>query len=234
MDKVIVIGQPHGGLGDHLQYSTLPETGTKLGAAVYVSNRNIYSNPDVKKLVWDCNPYVKGFVDEAPTTVWDRYTGLRGGEQPDPSCPPPTPYDFKVVELAERNMFGQVFNFHPKLYYVPKKIKELSSMTVVDLNANSAHSHRAVSAMIAAYPKAVYVNCVTSKKCPNCKVPSTAQSLHTSNIFEWVDVIMSAKEFVAQNSGGTLVAAAYNKPCTVYRSVYEYTFMFDLHTYIQV
>lgn len=38
MNKKIIIEQPWGGLGDNLQFSTLPEFGKKLGYDVYYMN----------------------------------------------------------------------------------------------------------------------------------------------------------------------------------------------------
>jgi len=204
---MIIIAQPYGGLGDNLQYSTIPEAAHSLGIDVYVSNDNKYRNQDIKKLVWECNPYIKGFVD-APGNIDPRNRGGIG-----------------VIPQAEERILGKIFNSRPKLYYVPKKIEELSSKVVVDLKARHGNSDTAVDAIKANYPEAVYVN---------CEGPPTSSSVYSSNIFEWVDIITSAKEFVAQHSGGTLVAAAYNKPCTVYRTTKDHIFMFDLHTYIQV
>ena len=60
---MIVIEQPWGGLGDNLQFSTIPELAHSLGIKVFISNRNCYRNLDIKKLVWDMNPFISGFSD---------------------------------------------------------------------------------------------------------------------------------------------------------------------------
>ena len=59
-----ILYQPWGGLGDNLQYSTLPELYNTLGHEFYISSKNVYRNPEIYKLVWELNPYVKGISDE--------------------------------------------------------------------------------------------------------------------------------------------------------------------------
>jgi hypothetical protein len=204
---MIIISQPWGGLGDNLQLSTLPEVAYNLGIDVYVSNHNTYKNPEIKKLVWDTNPYIKGYTDEPGNTI---FSGTPSGN---------------VISHWEQLTFGKVFNNRPKLYYTPKKITELHSRIVVDSNAHAVNSGEAVSTISIKHPDALYLNCAA---------PSTGDSITSSDIFEWVDMITSAKEFVCQHSGGSVVAAAYNKPCTVYRTTQDQLYMFDLHTYIQV
>lgn len=57
----------HGGLGDELQFSTLPELLTKQGHEVFLlknSNEVLpLRNSEIKKLVWDSNPFIKGELE---------------------------------------------------------------------------------------------------------------------------------------------------------------------------
>lgn len=204
---MIVISQPWGGLGDNMQLSTIPEAAHAFGIDVYVSNNNTYRNLDIKKLVWECNPYIKGFIDAPGNT---QYVGGFNGN---------------IIHQWEQQLLGSTMNSCPKLYYTPKKIKELESKVIVDLNAFTANSTAATAAITLKYPDALYVNNFASA-CDN--------NIQSSDIFEWVDIITSAKEFVCQHSGGSVVMAAYNKACTVYRTTQDQQYMFDLHTYIQV
>jgi len=61
-----VIEVKYGGLGDHLFYSHLPRIAKQTGKydRVYVSNHSTFRNPEYRKLIWECNPYVDGFCDE--------------------------------------------------------------------------------------------------------------------------------------------------------------------------
>ena len=56
----ICISSYFGGLGDSLQFSTLPELFSKSGRDVFVWDKAYFRNPEIKELVWGCNPYVKG------------------------------------------------------------------------------------------------------------------------------------------------------------------------------
>jgi len=58
MSKKIIISQPWGGLGDNLQYSTLPELFSKKGYDVYISNNNKVRNNEIFDLIWKMNPYI--------------------------------------------------------------------------------------------------------------------------------------------------------------------------------
>lgn len=59
----------HGGLGDELQFSTLPELLTAQGHEVYLlkdpQNKQVMPlrNGSIKELVWDSNPYIKGEIE---------------------------------------------------------------------------------------------------------------------------------------------------------------------------
>jgi hypothetical protein len=60
VNKTIVIHQQYGGLGDNLQYSTLPELYSKQGYDVYIHTNNVVRNKEIHDLVWELNPYIKG------------------------------------------------------------------------------------------------------------------------------------------------------------------------------
>ena len=46
-----ILYQPWGGLGDNLQFSTLPEMFSKLGYEVYISDKNAYRSVEIFDLV---------------------------------------------------------------------------------------------------------------------------------------------------------------------------------------
>lgn len=54
------------GLGDHLQFSTLPEKFYQEGYSFYLHRGNNFRNEEIKQLVWDLNPYVRGISDIEP------------------------------------------------------------------------------------------------------------------------------------------------------------------------
>ena len=57
-DKILYI--KYGGLGDNLQYSTLPELFVKNGYDVYISNQSEFRNDEIKKTSMGLQSLYKG------------------------------------------------------------------------------------------------------------------------------------------------------------------------------
>ena len=55
-----------GGMGDSLEHSHLPRRFSEQGDEVYLSSRAQLRNTQIKKLVWDMNPFIKGLSDDEP------------------------------------------------------------------------------------------------------------------------------------------------------------------------
>ena len=115
----IIIRQPWGGLGDNLQFSTLPELYAAKGHDVYISRYNTVRNPEIHDLVWGCNPYIKGYSDNTP------------------NCGAP-PYHFLkhpcIVTAWEVQFgFGEI-NKYPKIYYDYQHVDSLKDKVLIDLS----------------------------------------------------------------------------------------------------
>ena len=118
----IIIEQPWGGLGDNLQYSTLPKLYSELGHNVYISSRNAYRNPEIYKLVWELNPYVKGISDlpvNAGAITYFNNTWKNITNNP-----------IKNMELSHKLNNGT--EEYPEIYYTPKYISELENSILFD------------------------------------------------------------------------------------------------------
>jgi len=120
----IVISQPWGGLGDNLQYSTLPELFSKNGYNVYISTNNRVRNQEIYDLVWGLNPYIKGINNQE----------VNAGECKD-NCRPPEEQNEYMIHCIEMSHGFQKTNFFPKIYYNPKNIPELKNDILIDLTA---------------------------------------------------------------------------------------------------
>ena len=59
----VYFGQPWGGLGDNLQFTTLPKLFSEKGVDFFISKHNTYRNPEIYEFCWGKNPYVKGIVN---------------------------------------------------------------------------------------------------------------------------------------------------------------------------
>jgi hypothetical protein len=209
MNKKIIIEQPWGGLGDNLQFSTLPELGKKLGYDVYVSNKNVYRNNDIKKLVWDLNPYLCGFTDE-------------GGNMPIEKL---KLKNNNIISDIEEWAFGECFNTLPKIYYEPNEIQELSNLYIIDPNYVSRGID--FSNIIRKYDK-------KETLILNSRFEDYI-SIMSRDIFHWVDIITSCKRFICQFSGGSVAILAFNKSCDVYmKKRKDNIFIFKKNNYIVI
>lgn len=106
-DEKIIIFQDWGGLGDNLQFSTLPEMFAKKRGynCAWISNKNVYRYEGIKELVWDANPYVAGYTDEAPNA------GVAGGHAYQDVC------NKNHIKGVEKIHGLEPTNDYPKIYY---------------------------------------------------------------------------------------------------------------------
>lgn len=205
-NKKIIIEQPWGGLGDNLQFSSLPEIGEKLGYDVYISNHNIYRNSDIKKLVWDINPYIKGYTNERGNINLSDY---KGGN---------------IISNWERVVFGNIYNDMPKLYYKQNNIDFFIDKIIIDPNAVSSKINFIDIINEIKNDKTFLIN----------SNHNDIKNVYTKDIFEWIDIITSCEKFICQYSGASVVMACYNKPCVIYKNTLDETYKFKIHKYINI
>ena len=121
----------HGGLGDALQFSTLPEEFYKQqGRRTYILEDAPFRNPEIYDLVWDKNPYVHG----KKAGVWN------AGDIPE------IPYqELCMSGKGTGNMISnwelfhglKVVNSHPKIYYEPEMHDGFKDVFIVDYTSTT-------------------------------------------------------------------------------------------------
>lgn len=117
----VLIAAYHGGLGDNLQFSTLPEEfAIQQNRDTYVWDRAFFRNSEIAQLVWGSNPYIKG---------------IKGGQWNAGDIP-----EIKFENVAGNSIasWEQLHGLHPvnkypKIYYQPKKV-DLSEVILVDVS----------------------------------------------------------------------------------------------------
>jgi hypothetical protein len=200
MSKDIIISQPWGGLGDNLQFTTLPRLYTELGYNVYISKDNVYRNPEIYDLVWKLNPYVKG-ISDLPSNAG----ACKGFNIYNPiNC-------MQNMELTHGLSNGTTQ--YPEIYYKPKILPEFKNTLIYD-----------VTSIASSYSDEFIKNCFTSvfnkypelkrklirfKKINNRMTPHFDDDIiEISSIFEYSDIIASCDVFVSLFSGCSTLASA--------------------------
>jgi len=117
----VLIAAYHGGLGDNLQFSTLPEQfAIQQGRDTYVWDRAFFRNPEIAQLVWGTNPFIKG---------------VKGGQWNAGDIP-----EIKFENVAGNSIASweqlhglEPVNKYPKIYYQPNKV-DLKDVILVDIS----------------------------------------------------------------------------------------------------
>ena len=217
-----------GGLGDHLSFSTLPEEWNKQGYDVFLSYYNVHRNLEVNQLVWDTNPYINGYINEAPFTSEELAIQQSG----------------KILE--ERKLSGEGFiesrerlygilnsgNKIPKIYRNHNIIPSLQGKTIINLQ--SITSSYDEDYVLEKLDQIIYDLGISSSEIFQLKINSDVNTFknnfnkvydvkeinvdyekyEVNNIFEHCDLINSCENYITLFSGGAVLASAVNNPNT--------------------
>jgi len=213
MNKAIFY-QPWGGLGDNLQFSTLPELYHNIGVSFYVNENNVCRNPEITKLVWETNPYFKGYTNEEPNCGSNiKYTPIFGN-----------------LILDWEKLHGFIpKNTAPKLYYKSNIIELLRNKIVLSLQSISAEIDELelfnkIKRYLIDYNYndiilLKYKNDVNKIKTFGKEEKNYSYSYNiydVNNIFDLCDVIQSCDHFITLHSGASVLASALDKKTTVF------------------
>lgn len=191
------------GLGDELQFSTLPEELSKLGHEPYLYEGNLvkpFRNSEIKEFVWGKNPYLK-----EPPPMGERTWDF--GDLPDRKYEEKTGVFIKNWEVAN-GLPGK--NIAPKIYHKPNIIRglggviELSSIT---LKYQPQLIKQLVKEIIHEFRGFHFKQIVSGHQTDRIHIPQTSTH-EISSLFEAWDLICSCKVFISLNSGLHSVSAA--------------------------
>jgi len=244
MRKEIGIKAYHWALGDSIQFSTLPESFSKMGYDVYLISDAPFKNQEIKDLVWLSNPYIKG----------EKQIDWEIGDTPGRAYENKLDNFIKNWEVAHGL---EPLNDFPKIYYTPNKIEGID--VIIDISAQSVtYNTELLVEKIKEYVKLKfpYSKCqlVTSKKFP-VKNNFGFDLIEVEGLRHYVDVINSCNAFISCSSGGHSLAASirhlnkkFKQVCFIpekietdsaYRPTYDYLmetklFIYPLVEYIKM
>jgi hypothetical protein len=211
-DKTLIIEISYAGLGDHLFHSHLPRIAKESGKynAVFISNQSKFGHPDYKKLIWEMNPFLDGFVDE-PGIKCDIAGCV---EKVNPNSP---------TNLLDQVMFwfhldnGITWN-QPEVYYQPVFRSEFAHI-IYDPNFVSWIGNVIdEDAMIYFKKNKIHFDYVMKLRGNKTMfIPNEATKfIETPTLFDFCDLIFSCKQLYCLTSGTATLAAALKKPAIVF------------------
>jgi len=221
----LVIFVNYGGLGDNLFMSPLPRIAKETGAykKVYISNRSIFRHPDYKRLFWDMNPYIDGYVEEMGYYI----EFLKFGNE---------------INILDKIMFlhglddGKRFH-EPELYYKPLLKEELKDKIIYDPNYISdiaKINERRVENYFKS--KQIKIDYQMQLRDNNMPVTHFSEWLQSKSLEEFCSIIVSCKDIYCLTTGTATLAPALGKKAHVFYSEdYNETFLHSkLNQYIKL
>ena len=217
MPRQLILQLKKGGLGDHLFYSHVPRAAKESGAfgQVFISNLSHFRNPDCRRLVWELNPFVDGFRDEAGVFAEEEDVTLQPGEN-------------LLDRLMLRLGIDDGRRFHePEIFYKPTLKPELRDATIYDPNfiswagglapADIAHFFRSKNIRIdfQMKPRSGGADARFNLRFTSLALPQPVAVLETPTLEEFCSVIVSCKKLFCLTTGTATLAAALGKPAVV-------------------
>lgn len=208
MNKTLIIKIIYGGLGDHLFYSHIPRIAKETGAfdKVYLSNYSNFRNKDFKKIVWELNPYLDGFVEGDGKNV--EQIEILDGEQ---------------ANFLDKVMLGLGIDdgqrFHePEIYYKPQLIKALEGKSLYDpnyiSNAGWLNFYKLQKFFKKNKLQPDYQLVVRGKNAiPLLDFDSL---IRCNSIYDFIDVLYSVKDIYCLVTGTATLASAIGKKANVF------------------
>jgi hypothetical protein len=208
--NVKIISAYAGGLGDTLCFSTLPEMYARRGYKVLIGPPAVepsIRNAEIRKLVWELNPYVSGFTDDRGITfthldmhkwIWAQNSTKT------------------LVEAMEALHGFEPTHTFPRIYYQPRWRPELSDTILADPTSISQHMRPEVfDAFVDHICRArsydrKHILVLTSRfsGIQGQQALSGNQRHEVHDIFEYADLIASCRLFITSESGGAILASA--------------------------
>ena len=224
--KKLVLRIRWGGLGDHLYYSPIPRVAKQTHGydKVFISNYSDLTNKNVKRLVWEYNPFVDGFVDEdAP---WPSFATVEEGKN----------LLDAIVDFVGLPDDGVRFR-EPEIYYKPNKIEYLQDSILYDPNYKCQQISHVTSQQAYRYfqENNIMPNYQIKKFASFASSISGVPEIKDDSIEQYCDMIFSCKLFIGI-SGSVVLASALNKRSVALYSGYIKPMFFHskTHQYVKL
>jgi hypothetical protein len=247
--KQIILQIGHGGLGDNLFLSHIPQIAKETSNVrdVFISMHSVFRDEAYKHLIWECNPYVDGFVNEpgleivgphalrVPGSLIDHYLLKMGFNNRisylEPDC---NLLDQYMLALG----FDDGLRLHdPKIYQEIPRRTEYENIILYDPNYITHVGTISVEAVRAFFKREGVQPNAQMQSCANSvELLTVIDRISTPSIVDFCSLILSCKAVYCLMSGTATLAAALGKPCTVLygdgvNKIYHHSRM---HRYVRI
>jgi hypothetical protein len=206
----------HGGLGDTLLFSTLPEELYKqydFKKIYIVTPSSGYYNKEIPNLIWNKNPYISGSVNYGQNNNFNTFNIKYIDNYLSQAILRHYGNNIKAVEALNGLMPK---NTHPKIYHNPEFKEKFANKIYVDTRSYSTNFSSQVLEIFIKYCARAYnfnyedVIIINSKNSgPNSQLNMPNNPSYVlKNLEEYCDLIYSCKMFLTVQSGAAALASA--------------------------
>ncbi|KKS77407.1 MAG: hypothetical protein UV51_C0007G0005 [Candidatus Woesebacteria bacterium GW2011_GWC1_42_9] len=196
---IYVIKAFFGGLGDSLQFTTIPEMLTNAGHEVYLAADAPFRNPAIKPFVWGKNPFIKG-ESSGEWNAGDIHGRVYVNKYND------------YIKNWEWIHGLEPTNSLPQIYYQPKKVD--NKFGIIELSCLSLHyDNSKVIKMVQQIIAGLgidFVQLQSPHQLNQHYVPGLPV-VQISGLEELSDIIHSCSSLITLNSGTHSLAAAIRR-----------------------
>lgn len=203
--KINYLNSFHGGLGDWLQFSTLPEElYRQLGQKTYVINGASFRNNGIRDLVM-MNPYIAGISGDVRDwncgDIPDHQSRLDGQDQ-------------NGVKVWERFFDLKPVSTSPKTYYDPTKREDLKNTVLVAMNGVtrylSGEMVNTLNDVLGRYENKTIIRVTHTKEIHHKEFDNFKHddTILVENLMEYCDILASCDAFISTHSGQSHLSSA--------------------------
>lgn len=191
----VMIHQPWGGVGDNLQFSTLPELCFLNGEQCFLAKDNAYRNKNIEEFIWNTNPYITRQYSDTDSFRMASHVFLENRN---------------IIECIEHASGFAITNHFPKIYYTPKILEEFKNKILVDTKSISLKCdfEKNIYDVVNSFKEDVIIIKNNHTLPKDYSVFEDYESMEIDNLFYYADIINSCKAIYTVTSGISVLAPA--------------------------
>ena len=216
--KVLVIEIPHGGLGDHLFYTKLPQIAKNSFGydKVFISKLSKIRRKDHYNILWTANPFVDGFCYSHGRVI---NNVLPESDSPLKNINKSGKNILDLVKI-EYNLDDKARFDEPIIYYEPKFIEYYKDKVIFDPNFITNQRNLDNYDFIKHFftENNIDINCQFPAKKGYEVLNISSNFIYDKDFYEYLDILNSCKDFYCFASGSAVLMRSINRKANVFYS----------------